>query len=197
MGALAQIFTAFGLSSAAGLNAYIPLLAVGILGRTGFLHLTGPYAILTNTIVLSVLGILALVDFVADKVPAVDHAAHAVGAIIHPIAGAILFGSQTHAIEHLHPAIPLMAGLLVAGSFHATRAAVRPVATAATAGMANPVVSLVEDIVAVLLSLLAIFIPIVAFFVFVGMLVVLIKSWGAIRKKLTSVFSKQKPQPTV
>jgi hypothetical protein len=197
MGALAQLFSAFGLSSAAGLNAYIPLLAVGILGRMGYLHLTGPYAILTSTTTLAILGVIALVDFVADKVPAVDHAVHAVGAFIHPIAGAILFGSQTHAIDHLPPAVGLVAGILVAGGFHATRAAVRPVATATTAGMANPILSFVEDMVALFLSLLAIFIPVVGFLFFLIMVGVLFKSWSVIRKKIAGVFSKPRPPQTI
>ena len=196
MGALAQIFSAFGLSSAAGLNAYIPLLAVGILGRMGYLHLTGPYAMLTSTTALAILGILAIVDFVADKVPAVDHGVHAIGAFVNPIAGAILFGSQTHAIDHLPPAFGLVAGILVAGSFHATRAAVRPVATATTAGMANPIVSFMEDMVALFLSLLAIFIPILGFLLFLVMIGVVFKSWGAIRKKLARLFGKPQPQPS-
>src|SRR5690349_6512437 len=123
-----QICSGLGLSSAAGLNAYVPLLVIGVLGRLGIVHLEGPYALLATTPALSVLGVLAVVDFIADTVPAVDHVTHAIGAVVHPIAGAIVFGSQAGAIGNLPPAVALGAGLIVAGGFHATRAAVRPVA---------------------------------------------------------------------
>ena len=46
---LTGIFTAFGLSASAGLNAYIPLLLVGLLARyTGLIHLNQPWDTLSN-----------------------------------------------------------------------------------------------------------------------------------------------------
>src|SRR5689334_8697887 len=110
-----QICSGLGLSSAAGLNAYIPLLVIGVLGRLGVIHLDGPYSLLATNTSLSVLGVLAAVDFIADKVPAVDHVTHVIGAVVHPVAGAIVFGSQAGAIGNLPPAVALGAGLIVAG----------------------------------------------------------------------------------
>ena len=191
---LTQLCAGLGLSSAAGLNAYIPLLAVGILGRIGVVHLEGPYALLSSWVGLSVIGVLAILDFVADKVPAVDHAVHVVGAIVHPVAGAIVFGSQSHAIGHIPPALALGAGLVVAGGFHATRSAIRPVATVTTGGLANPFVSLIEDVIAVILSLLAVFVPFVAFAVIVVLIVALYKSWGTVRKGVARLFGGKRPQ---
>src|SRR5690348_9956405 len=88
MGAIMNFLSAFGLSTAAGLNAYLPLLTVGLLGRyTSLIHLEGPYALLTNPVVLLIIAVLALIDFIGDKIPAVDHALHTVGLVIAPIAG--------------------------------------------------------------------------------------------------------------
>ena len=195
--ALTQLFSGLGLSSAAGLNAYIPLLAVGILARAGVVHLEGPYALLASTAALTVIGILAAIDFVADKVPAVDHATHAIGAIINPVAGAIVFGSQTHAIGHIPPAVALGAGLIVAGGFHATRAAVRPVSTVASGGIANPIVSFVEDLTAIVLSLLAVFVPVAAFALFVVLVFVLYKSWGLVRKGVARLLGNKQTESAV
>ena len=194
---LTQLFSGLGLSSAAGLNAYIPLLAIGVLGRMGAVHLEGPYALLSSWTALGVLGVLAAIDFVADKVPAIDHATHVIGAIVNPIAGAIVFGSQTHAIGHIPPALALGAGLIVAGGFHATRAAVRPVSTVTTGGLANPLISLVEDLIAIVLSLLAIFIPIAAFVLFLLLLFVVYKSWGTVRTGVARLFRGKQPQSAV
>ncbi|HEX6288115.1 MAG TPA: DUF4126 domain-containing protein [Herpetosiphonaceae bacterium] len=187
MDALLNVFSAFGLSSAAGLNAYIPLLAVGLMGRFEYLTLQEPYSILTSTPALVIVALLALIDFVADKVPAIDHAAHVVGAFVHPIAGAIVFAGQQNLITDIHPAIALGAGFVMAGGLHATRAAIRPVATATTAGMGNPVVSFAEDVLSLVMSLLAIFIPILAFVLFVLLLFLVVRSWRTIRRRVGAI----------
>ena len=175
MNALLNLFAAFGVSSAAGLNAYVPLLIVGLVSRyTGFWHLQAPYDILASTPVLGILGVLAAVDFLADKIPGVDHIAHAVGVIVHPVAGAVLFASQNNVLTNVHPVVAMVAGVIVAGGFHAGRTALRPVATATTGGLGNPILSFLEDVISVALSILAVFIPLLAFILFVVLLLALV-----------------------
>ncbi|WP_300576422.1 DUF4126 domain-containing protein [Phenylobacterium sp.] len=164
MDGFASLFSAFGLASAAGFNAYVPLLTVGLVARyTDLVSLAEPFDVLTQPWVLAVIGVLAVVDFVADKIPAVDTAWHGLGALVSPIAGAVLFASQQNVLSDMHPAIGALAGLIVAGGFHGSRAAVRPVSTATTGGLGNPVLSLLEDLLSGLLSVLAVFLPVIAF----------------------------------
>ena len=164
MDGFASLFSAFGLASAAGFNAYVPLLTVGLVARyTDLLRLAKPFDVLTQPWMLGAIAVLAVVDFVADKIPAVDHAWHAVGAIANPVAGAVLFASQQNVLTEVHPAVAAVAGLIVAGGFHGSRSLARPVSTAATGGLGNPVLSLVEDVISGLLSLLAVFLPFIAF----------------------------------
>jgi hypothetical protein len=172
MGPLAALFSAFGLSTAAGLNAYVPLLTVGVMARLGLLQLQAPFDLLTHPLVLLIIAALAVLDFIGDKVPAVDSTLHAVGLIISPIAGAILFVAANSSVGFVHPTLAAICGLLVAGLTHGARATIRPVATAATAGTANPVISLLEDITALVVSVLAIVVPIVAFLLIVVLLAV-------------------------
>jgi hypothetical protein len=179
---ITSLLSAFGLSSAAGLNAYIPLLAVGLLSRFGGATLAEPYHALASTPILILLGTLALIDFVADKLPAVDHAVHAIGAIIHPVAGAIVFASQNSVLSNVHPALALGTGLVLAGGFHATRAAARPVATTTTAGVGNPIVSAIEDVVSLTLTLLALFAPVVAFVLLALLTIGVVRAWRAVRR---------------
>lgn len=163
MDGMTTLFTAFGLASAAGFNAYLPLLAVGLVGRyTELLKLAEPFDVLTHPWVLAVIGILAVADFIADKIPAVDHAWHLLGLVIAPVAGAILFASQHNALTEVHPLLAVLAGIVVAGGFQSGRAAVRPLATTATGGVMNPVLSFLEDVTAAGLSLFALFLPGVA-----------------------------------
>jgi hypothetical protein len=184
MPGILNLFSAFGLSSAAGLNAYVPLLIVGLVTRyTELWQLQAPYDMLASPAVLGVLAVLAAVDFFADKIPVVDHAAHMVGAVVHPVAGAVLFASQSNILTDVHPIIAMGAGMIVAGGFHASRAAIRPVATATTGGIGNPVLSFLEDVVSVVLSILAIFIPLIAFVLFLILLVALGTSWSRIRRR--------------
>ena len=164
MGGLLHLLQAFGLSTASGLNAYVPLLTVGLLARfTGLIHLYPPYDVLTHPLVLGLLAVLALLDFVADKVPLVDHALHVAGLVIHPAAGAVLFLAASGEVGTVHPVLAAACGVLLAGGTHTARMAARPAATATTAGLANPVVSFVEDVVSLLLSVLAVVIPVLAF----------------------------------
>lgn len=185
--AFSSLFTAFGLSSAAGLNAYIPLLAIGLLGRFQYISLQNPYDLLTSTPVLVILVVIALIDFVADKIPAVDHVAHAIGAVIYPIAGAVVFASQSNVIGNIHPLLALGAGAIVAGGFHGSRAAIRPVATATTVGFGNPIISFIEDVIALLLSILAFFAPLVGFLLFLVLVFLIVKSVRSVRRRMGAI----------
>lgn len=158
---LLGILTAFGLSASSGLNAYIPLLTVALLGRfTGLINLNAPYDTLTNGWVIGLLVILTAIEFFADKVPAINHANDLLQTFIRPVAGAIVFASSAHILTDINPVIALGAGLLVAGSVHTVKsAAVRPMVTASTGGVGNAPVSILEDVLATVLSIMAIVIP--------------------------------------
>lgn len=157
--ALAGILSAFGLSGAAGLNAYVPLMLVAVLGRLGVLHLGEPFDVLTRWWAIAIIGVLLLVEIVVDKVPGADHVNDVVQTFVRPAAGAILFAASAGIITDMHPAVALVAGLLIAFSVHATKAAARPVVNASTLGVGAPVVSTIEDIVATITSLVAVFLP--------------------------------------
>ena len=177
-----DIFSAFGLSASAGLNAYIPLLVVGLLGRyTNLLTLKSPWDTLTNEWVLLVLAVLLLIEILADKIPAVNHLNDGIQTFIRPVAGAILFAASAHVVTDLHPVLAMIAGVLVAGGVHAVKSlAVRPAVTVTTAGVGNIVVSTLEDIAAVVMSVLSIIIPVL--FAVILFLVILWLSWKLLRR---------------
>ena len=168
-----DIFTAFGLSISAGLNAYIPLLIVSLAAKfTDLITLNSPWDALTSWWVIGLLIVLSLVEFFADKIPAVNHFNDAIQTFVRPAAGAIVFAA-TASVAEVHPVLALAAGLLVSGGVHATKSVVvRPAVTATTGGAGNVPVSILEDIVSTVLSLLAIIIPII-----IAMIVILITSW--------------------
>jgi hypothetical protein len=129
-----------------------------------------------------VLGAAFVLDFVGDKVPAVDSLLHAAGTIVHPAAGAIVFAGPTEVPTDI-PSIVLFAlGASVAGSLHATRATVRPVSTTMTAGAGNPVLSLAEDIASAVLSVVAVFAPILGAICLLAVVVVAVLWWRRVRR---------------
>jgi Domain of unknown function (DUF4126) len=178
MESLLGILSAFGLSASAGLNAYIPLLIVGVIAHyTDWIKLKPPFDLLANPWVLIVIGILLIIEMLADKFPAVNHINDAVQTVIRPAAGAIVFAASANVITNLNPVIAIICGLLVAGSVHTVKAvAIRPAVTATTGGAGNVPVSIAEDIVATVLSILSIVLPILVL-VFVLLFVILIIWW--------------------
>lgn len=166
---LTGILAAFGLSASAGLNAYIPLLIIGLVARyTNLIELRTPWDTLTSWWVLGLLIVLSLVEFFADKFPAVNHVNDIIQTVVRPVAGAIVFAASAKVITDIHPVLALSAGLLVAGGVHAVKsAAVRPAVTATTGGVGNVPVSMAEDLLAIIVSLIAVVVPIVLTFIFI------------------------------
>ena len=173
-GILTGIFSAFGLSASAGLNAYIPLLVIALVGRffPGLMKLQEPWDTLTSWWIIGLLLVLSLVEFFADKAPAVNHVNDVIQTVVRPVAGAIAFAASANVITDIHPVLSLAAGLLVAGTVHVAKAgALRPAVTATTGGAGNIPVSILEDIVSTVLSILAILIPII-----IGVLLIIFTS---------------------
>jgi hypothetical protein len=161
---LLGIFSAFGLSASAGLNAYIPLLVVGTIGHyfPETLKLSQPWDLIANPWILLLLGVLVIIEMVADKVPAVNHINDLVQTVVRPAAGAIAFAASAKVVTDINPVLALACGLLMAGGVHVVKAAAfRPAVTATTGGAGNIPVSIAEDILAFFASMFAVLLPVV------------------------------------
>ncbi len=181
-----HLLTGFGLASAAGLNAYIPMLILGLLARfTDVVTLPHGWAWLENGWVLTIVAVLLAVEVVADKIPALDSINDVVQTFVRPTAGGIVFGSGTAAqtaavtdpgaFARSGSWVPVVIGAIVALVVHLGKTAVRPVANVASAGVAAPVLSTIEDIVSVTLVALAIVVPVLV------LVVVALLVWAMIR----------------
>jgi hypothetical protein len=197
-----EVLTGSGLAASAGLNAYIPLLTMGLLARfTDTIDLPGGWQWLSNGWVLLILAVLLAVEVVADKVPIVDHVNDIVQTVVRPTAGGLAFGagssSQTVTVSDpgsffgSHQWVPVAAGVVLALCVHSVKAAARPVVNATTAGVGAPVASTVEDITSVLLSVLAILLPIL---VLAGLLLLVAAGWWVIRRRQRRKRERQAPR---
>ncbi len=163
---------AIGLSTSAGLNAYLPLLVVALVARyTSLIRLNEPWNVLTSGWVIVVLAVLLLVEMTVDKIPAIDTLNDGIQTIGRPLAGAVLFAAGSGLVGELHPVPAFIAGLLIAGGVHAAKTAARPVVTATTGGMGNWLVSLLEDLLSLIIVIVAILVPLLVLLL-IGILIV-------------------------
>lgn len=171
-----EILTGVGLAAAAGLNAYIPLLALGLASRfLEFVQLPPAWAWLSNEWVLVILGVLLVIEIVADKIPIVDTINDWLQTVVRPAAGGIVFGSgstsQTAFVSNPNEFfssnqwLPIVVGIVIALVFHLVKTGFRPIVNTMTAGLAAPAVSAVEDAGSVTLSLSALLLPVLVILV--------------------------------
>jgi len=173
MGSILGIFSAFGLSASAGLNAYIPLLVVALAARfTNLITLSDRWDALTSWWVIALLVILSIIEFLVDKFPAVNHINDIIiQSFVRPTAGAIVFAASTNVISDIHPVLALALGLLVSGGVHAVKStAIRPAVSVATGGTGNIPISVTEDVTSGTLSVLSVVVPIAALVIVVSLL---------------------------
>ncbi len=185
---LLGVFTAFGLSASAGLNAYIPLLVVALLAKfTDLLTLRPPWDALESWWIIGLLVFLSLIEFFADKVPAVNHINDLIQTFVRPTAGAIAFAASANVITDVHPVLSLGMGLLVAGGVHAVKTlAVRPAVSATTGGAGNVPVSIAEDVVSTVFSILSVVVPVVIACILVLITAYIIWRWYRKAKRLNT-----------
>lgn len=177
-----ELLTGLGLSIPAGLNAYIPLLAVALAQHFEVLELKAPFGVLGEWWIIGVIAVLLVVEIVADKVPAVDHVNDVVQSFVRPAAGGVVAVAAAGSATDISPWLLVLAGVLLAGGVHAVKATARPAVNVTTAGMGTPIVSAAEDVGALVLSLLAILAPILFVFAAVGIVYSLWRLWSRKQK---------------
>ncbi len=158
---MTNFFTAIGLGLGAGINSYATLLVFGLLARWKPTMFPSELAgFFSSTPVLIAIGVLYCIEFFADKVPAIDHAWDVIHTFIRPAAGALVGWAATS--QDMPKGVVILASIIAGGAAlttHTAKASLRAASTATTGGLANPVLSIVEDIFAFLNAILAILLP--------------------------------------
>lgn len=193
MDAATQYALAYALSTSAGLRGILTLAVVSIAVQLGMLHPPAAFAWLGSSPVTLALVALALVEILGDKIPVLDHAFHVVQTILKPAAAAVLVGGIVHT-QNTPELYGLMAlGALNALGVHAASAAARGASTALTGGIANPVLSLLEDGVSTVMIAFAFLAPLLAAVLAVLLTMLVVR---AARKILAQRKARgERPQP--
>jgi hypothetical protein len=181
---LFTLLASLGLSLSAGVRAYLPVLALGIashLPKIGEfkVNLLPAFDWIGNPLFLGLLVLLTIYEISADKIPVVDHLNDTVHTIIRPLSGALIFTCTNNPLTDTGTVGMIIAAIIggtIAGTTHVAKAAVvRPASTVTTAGLANPIISLGEDILVVFTTVISLLIPVLGALIFVVLLTLVIR----------------------
>lgn len=157
---LIMILTGIGLAAGTGLNAYLPLLVLALADRfTDVVDLDTPWDILSSFWGLVVLLLILPLELIPDKIAKVDHVSDLIHSAIRPALGAAAFMAVASQEDGFQMVAAFLLGLVIAGAVHWIKASTRPGITETTRGIGNPIVSLLEDALAVGFALVAVFFP--------------------------------------
>lgn len=134
-----------GLSWASGLRLYLTVFAVGILAKFGYIHLPASLDILSNPIILSVAGVLCVIEFLADKIPYVDSAWDSIQTFIRIPAGALLAMGAINSSDPMIATVTALLGGSLAGATHATKAGSRALINTSPEPVSNVAASFGEE----------------------------------------------------
>jgi hypothetical protein len=155
--------TAYTLSTSIGIRPFLTLARASFAMHLGYLHPAHEFAFLGSDGATVLLASFAMLEFVAEKVPAVDHLLHVIHIAAKPAAAAILVGSVAPDVVQgdgsAYTYALMGAAALNALGVHAGVATLRGASTATTAGLANPFISLIEDAATVVTTALALLAP--------------------------------------
>lgn len=139
---------ALGLAALAGINLYLTVFVTGLAVNQHWITLAPQYQsldVLANPVIITVAGVLYLLEFFADKVPWVDSAWDAVHTVIRPIGGALL---AIRVLGRSDPTFDVLIVLLAGGTSlvaHTVKASTRLVANTSPEPFSNIALSLGED----------------------------------------------------
>ncbi len=185
----AGLASALGLSMAAGFNAWATMLVFGGCARLFPALLRGPVAAFFQSgPVLTIALILFVAEFLADKIPFLEHFWNFAHTFLRPAAGAGL----ALACVPLEPPLA-RAGVAVLGAAvtlvaHMAKATSRLTSTAAVSGLGQLTISLAEDVIAVSIAAVAIFSPTISVAVLLGVVILMWILFSRVRRAAEILF---------
>ncbi len=150
MDILTAVLTAIGLAACAGLRAFLPIFGVGLAARMlGWSLPSGLDSLASNTGLL-IFGLATLIELAADKIPMIDNALDTIHTVIGPVVGILMAYIPFASLPFPYAlALAIMTGATVATAVHSLAAATRVKSSIFTIGIANPLLSVIEDFFAI------------------------------------------------
>ena len=196
----ATIAVTLGVGWASGINLYAAMLSLGLMQRLGYATLPSGLEILADPLVIAAAGLMYMVEFVADKTPAVDTGWDAIHTFVRLPAGALLAAA---AVGDVAPAAELAAAIVgggMAAGSHSMKAGSRAMINTSPEPFSNWTASIGED-VAVIVGLWAAlnhpWLFLVLLVVFIAMLIWLLpkifRGLGMLVRRIGRFFGRRPP----
>jgi hypothetical protein len=135
-------------SFAAGLNLYVTVAVLGLLGRFHVLQLPPGLSALDHTWVIALAIALSVIEAFADKIPYVDLVWNAVHTFIRVPAAAILAYQAGNGLSPAEHALVTVAAAAIAGVAHTAKTSARVAVSATPEPFTNAALSTAEDVAA-------------------------------------------------
>jgi len=175
-------------SFAAGLNLYATVATLGLLARGGVLPLPATLQLLASWYVIAISGVLFLIEFFADKIPAFDLIWNALHTFIRVPIAALLAYRATAQLSPTEQMLCAIAGGAIALAAHGGKTAARAAVTPSPEPISNISLSAGEDAFAVFLTWFATRHPFVAAAIVVCLLGVIITLMRWVARALRALF---------
>lgn len=182
---LLSIVLGLGLSAAVGFRIFVPALITSLAAHFGYIQISESMEWMSSTPAIMIFSVATLAEIFAYYIPFIDNALDAIAAPAAAICGTLLMGSTIVEIDpFIKWPISIIAGGGLATTLHGSTSVVRAKSSGFTAGLANPIVSTVEAVVAAIISILSIVAP-VLIVVFLGWIFYLVIKKRLSRKNIT------------
>lgn len=182
-------------SFAAGINVYATVATLGLLAHTGVVPLPASLELLGNWYVIGASCALFALEFVADKIPAVDLVWNALHTFIRVPAAALLAYRATDSLSPLEQLAAAAAGGAIALIAHGGKTAARAAVTPSPEPFSNIALSLAGDGAAVFITWLSTKHPYLAAGIVAALLVLTVVMVRWIVRWLKTLFRRRKPAP--
>ena len=160
---LLQVAMAITLAAATGLRAFLPIFLLSLAAHFFHLPLIPQLQFLADERAVVVFGLATLIEILGDKIPAVDHFLDTVQSFIKPFLGVL---ASAAVLSKVDPLLALVIAIALTGTFtvptHVIKGGSRLISSTTTGGIANPLLSLGEDLLTIALVIMGIFLPLLA-----------------------------------
>jgi hypothetical protein len=148
-----------GLACVAGVRAFLPLALAVLFTVFGLFEFPVPIVAVDEGVLIAILGALAVLEIVLDKIRTVERAFNIAMVPIRAVSGALLFNAALGLDIETGSPLWLVAGAVIAGAVAVLKLVLRPAAGTPSTGVSPPFLSAFEDVVALVGGVIGLFVP--------------------------------------
>jgi hypothetical protein len=179
-----SIFLGIGLAASVGFRVFLPLFALSLAAYFNVWELNESWQWIGSLAAVLTLGVATVIEVFAYFIPWVDNALDTVAVPLAAIAGTAVMVSTVAGLDPVVTwALAIIAGGGTATAIKGAGAAGRLASTAATGGVANPIVSTVETGTAIAVTTASIFAPMIAIVLVIIILFIIFRIYRKLRPR--------------